>query len=133
MPDAPSPPVQAPWTAVIRSLTRTAYSGSYGIAYAINLTPDPATGLVEPAWTETAFLQALKTGRHNSTNNPRALATPMLNVSIRVSNLSDDDLKAMFAYLRSIPPIRNHVPDLASPIPDGGTQADGGTPTDGGP
>jgi hypothetical protein len=33
--------------------------------------------------------------------------------------MSDTDLKAVFAYLRSIPPIVNHVPD---PIPPTGSK-----------
>jgi hypothetical protein len=31
--------------------------------------------------------------------------------------LTDEDLKAIYAYLRSIPPVRNQVPD---PIPPDG-------------
>jgi len=31
--------------------------------------------------------------------------------------LSDDDLKAVFAYLKSIPPIRNKVPEPLPPPP----------------
>ena len=31
------------------------------------------------------------------------------------SRMSDDDLKAVFAYLKSVPPVRNHVPDYAAP------------------
>jgi hypothetical protein len=30
------------------------------------------------------------------------------------ANLTDDDLKAIFAYLKTVPPIANHVPE---PIP----------------
>ena len=30
------------------------------------------------------------------------------------ANLTDEDLKAIFAYLRTVPPITNHVPE---PIP----------------
>jgi hypothetical protein len=29
--------------------------------------------------------------------------------------MTDDDLKAIYAYLRSIPPIVNHVPDYQPP------------------
>jgi len=34
-------------------------------------------------------------------------------------NMTDDDLKAMYAYLRTIPPVTNHVPDavVATPAP----------------
>jgi hypothetical protein len=30
-------------------------------------------------------------------------------------NLTDDDLKAVYAYLRTIPPIVNHIPDYVPP------------------
>jgi len=32
-----------------------------------------------------------------------------------VGALSDEDLKSLFAYLRSIPPIRNRVPEPVTP------------------
>jgi len=38
-----------------------------------------------------------------------------------LAKLSDSDLKAVFAYLRSLPPVRNHVPD---PVPAGTPQLD---------
>ena len=30
-------------------------------------------------------------------------------------NLTDDDLKAVYAYLRTIPPVTNHIPDPVAP------------------
>jgi hypothetical protein len=36
--------------------------------------------------------------------------------------MNDDDLKAVFAYLKSIPPIANHVPD---PLPPPGAPKHG--------
>jgi hypothetical protein len=32
-----------------------------------------------------------------------------------LSSLIDDDLRAVFAYLKSLPPIRNRVPDPVPP------------------
>jgi hypothetical protein len=32
-----------------------------------------------------------------------------------IGKATDDDLKAIFAYLKSIPPIQNHVPDWVPP------------------
>jgi hypothetical protein len=29
--------------------------------------------------------------------------------------MTDDDLKAVFAYLKTIPPVANHVPDYQEP------------------
>jgi hypothetical protein len=33
-----------------------------------------------------------------------------------ISNMTDDDLRAVFAYLRSVKPIRNRVPDPIPPV-----------------
>jgi hypothetical protein len=32
-----------------------------------------------------------------------------------VGKATDDDLKAIYAYLRTVPPIVNHVPDYKEP------------------
>jgi hypothetical protein len=91
----------------------TAWSGEWGVSFAANLTPDQNTGL--GIWTEEMFVKALKTGRHMATS--REILPPM--PWYWYSRLSDDDLRAMFAYLRTIRPITNHVPD---PIPPAAAQ-----------
>jgi hypothetical protein len=58
-------------------------------------------------WTEEMFVNALRTGRHMGTS--RTIMPPMPWPAY--SKLTDDDLKAVYAYLRSIPPIRNQVTD----------------------
>ena len=83
----------------------TAWSGPWGVSYAINLTPDPDTGL--GSWTEQMFVGALKTGKHMGVSRP--ILPPMPWQAFR--NFSEEDLKAMFAYLRTVPPIKNRVPD----------------------
>jgi hypothetical protein len=84
--------------------TNTAFSGPWGVSYTFNLTPDPNTGL--GIWTEEMFIAAIRTGRHMGVSRP--INPPMPWPSYR--NASDEDLKAVFAYLRSIKPIVNHVP-----------------------
>ena len=32
-----------------------------------------------------------------------------------LQNLNEPDVRAMFAYLKTVPPIQNHVPDLLPP------------------
>jgi hypothetical protein len=99
------PPVQkGPWIATAM-WDLTAWSGPWGISYAVNLTPDPDTGIGH--WTEEMFVQALKTGKHMGKSRP--ILPPMPWEAFR--NFSEDDLKAMFAYTRSVPPIRNRVPE----------------------
>src|ERR1700722_15701162 len=44
--------------------TLTAWSGPWGVSFAANLTPDPATGITSGVWSEDLFVKALKTGKH---------------------------------------------------------------------
>jgi len=106
----------SPWT-IATTDTLTAWSGPWGVSFAANLTPDRNTGTGEGGpWTEELFIKALKSGKHLGTS--RDILPPM--PWNWYSQLSDEDLKAIWAYLRTIPPITNHVPD---PIPPGGGPA----------
>jgi mono/diheme cytochrome c family protein len=88
--------------------TGTAYSGPWGVSFTANLTPDRNTGL--GIWTEDMFIRAMRTGKHMGTSRDILPPMPWTNYA----QMPDDDLKALFAYLRTIKPITNHVPD---PIP----------------
>lgn len=93
----------SPWTThTIDHLT--AWSGPWGVSYAANLTPDQNTGL--GIWTEDMFVRALKEGKHMGTARPILPPMPWP----EYSKLPEEDLKAMYAYLRSIPAISNRVP-----------------------
>ncbi len=87
----------------------TAAIGPWGTSFAANLTPDD-TGI--GSWTEAQFLTAIKHGKYKGMENSRALLPPMPWQTI--SHLPDSDLKAMFAYLKTIKPVQNIVP---APIP----------------
>lgn len=104
-PPAPS----APWMAQF-SDTNTAWAGPWGVSFTANLTSDPETGIGN--WTEETFVEAIRTGRHLGRGRP--ILPPMPWPMIR--NLTDDDLKAVFAYLRSVPPIVNRVPEPLPPV-----------------
>ncbi len=81
----------------------TAWTGGWGQSVASNLTPDPATGL-GMRYTEAKFVQTMRTGK-----KPEGVAImPPMPVDVYV-NMKDDDLKAIFAYLKTIKPIRNAV------------------------
>ena len=109
LPAAPKVPAGSPW--IIQTTgTLTAWTGPWGTTFAANLTPDPDTGLKSSAWSEDAFLKAMKTGKHIGTG--RDILPPM--PWQMYSALGDDDLKAIWAYLQTIPPVKNEVPD---PIP----------------
>ena len=96
----------------------TSAAGPWGVSFASNLTPDKETGMGE--WTEQAFMQAMRTGRHQGQPNARMILPPMPWPGI--AKMTDEDLKAMWAYLRSIPAIKNQVP---LPVPPGAPPAPG--------
>ena len=109
-PIKPGPP--GPWMAVT-SMDLTAWAGPWGTSYAFNLTPDENTGI--GSWSEETFMKTLRTGRHMGHGRP--ILPPMPWQMYR--HLTDDDLKAVYAYLRSIPPVKNRVPEavIAPPPP----------------
>ena len=98
----------APWMGAF-SPTLTAWSGPWGVSFAANLTPDSETGVLRD-FSEQQFIQTMRTGRH--LGQGRQILPPM---PWQVyGNMTDEDLKAVYAYLRQIPAIKNKVPD---PIP----------------
>jgi mono/diheme cytochrome c family protein len=105
----PSPPaVNQSWIAV-GSQDFTAWAGPWGISYAMNLTPDENTGI--GSWSEQTFVQAMKTGKHMGVSRP--ILPPMPWPSY--GQLKDDDLKAIYAFLRTLPAVKNRIPDPVSP------------------
>ena len=88
--------------------------GPWGTSFAANLTPDE-TGIGN--WSEAQFLKAIKEGKFKGMENTRPLLPPMPWTEYR--NFPDEDLKAIFAYLKTIKPIDNVVPAaiLATPQP----------------
>ena len=91
--------------------TLTAWVGPWGISYAANLTSD-STGI--GMWTEEQFMTALRMGKWKGMAANRDLLPPMPWQSFR--HLSDDEIKAIFAYLKSTPPIKNIEPPAAPPV-----------------
>jgi mono/diheme cytochrome c family protein len=106
----PPPPKlgEGPWLWV-GAATNTAYAGPWGVSYSSNLTPDNDTGIGK--WREEDFIQAIRTGRHVGAGRP--IMPPMPWTAYR--NLPDADLKALFAYLRSQPAVKNRVPEYQPP------------------
>jgi len=88
----------------------TAFVGPWGISYAANLTPDSATGI--GTWTADVFIKTLRTGKHLGMDNGRPILPPMPWPNL--AKLKDEDLKAIYTYLMSLPPISNRVP---GPVP----------------
>ncbi len=72
----------------------------------VNITPDPS-GI--PYYDEGLFIQAMRTGRVVA----RELDDMMPWAAYR--HLTDDDLKAMFAYLKTLPPVKHRVDNSVPP------------------
>lgn len=88
----------------------TAWYGPWGVTFAANLTPDLETGI--GSWTEQMFFQALRTGKHLGAPDGRNILPPM--PWQEIGALTDEDLKALFVYFKSLKPVSNAVPE---PIP----------------
>ena len=86
--------------------TFTSFKLPFGVVYSANLTPDTETG--SGNWTEEQFLKIFREGKHLGLDGGRGVLPPMPWQMIR--SLPDEDLVAIFAYLRSVPPIKNAVP-----------------------
>ena len=112
MPPAPKLPA-GPWL-VVSSASNTAWAGPWGVSFTANLTPDAESGLGR--WTLRQFLDTMRTGRHLGVGRPVLPPMPIP----AYKNFSDEDLGAMFSYLKSIPAVKNRVPD---PVPPGGARA----------
>ena len=84
-------------------------AGPWGVSYGANLTPDPETGL-KKRYTEASFIKTLRTGKKPEGED---LQPPMPWELYKV--LSDDDIKSMWAYLQTIPAIKNNVKSGAPP------------------
>lgn len=96
------PPLQAPGEIRV-SLDLTAWAGPWGNSYAANLTPDPETGL-GGRYTEAAFVQTIRTGKKPE---GEPLLPPMPWTVYR--QMTDEDLRAIYAYLTTLKPVRNFV------------------------
>jgi mono/diheme cytochrome c family protein len=106
----PAPPVlpDGPW-AVAVAATNTAWSGPWGVSFTANLSPDPETGLGR--WTLRNFKDTIRSGRHMGRGRPILPPMPIP----MYKHMTDADLEAVFAFLQSIPPIENRVPEPLPP------------------
>jgi mono/diheme cytochrome c family protein len=107
MPPVPQLPT-GPWM-VVSSATNTAWAGPWGVSFTANLTPDRETGI--GAWTPRDFVQTIRSGRH--LGRGREILPPMPIPAYR--QMTDADLAAIFAYLRTVPAVKNRVPEPLAP------------------
>jgi hypothetical protein len=90
---------------------QTGWIGPWGITYSSNLTSD-STGI--GTWTVERFIYAIRNGKYNGRASDRNLLPTMPWVMYR--NMTDEELKAIFAYLKSTKPVKNKVPPPIPPI-----------------
>lgn len=83
----------------------TSAAGPWGQSYAANISSD-ATGIGN--WKEEQFIKALREGKYKGLDNTRPLLPPM--PWFVYKNFSDDDLKSIFAFLKTTKPVHNVVP-----------------------
>jgi mono/diheme cytochrome c family protein len=106
----PLPPANLPagYMAAIGG-TFTSFSGPWGTSFTKNLTPDKETGLGD--WTVEEFIATMQTGRERGKGRPVLPPMPVQNLKA----LSDSDIRALFAYLQSLPAIKNRTPQPVEP------------------
>lgn len=88
----------------------TAAAGPWGVSFAGNLTPD-STGT--GSWTFEQFKKALTKGKFKGLDGGRMLLPPMPWQGFAA--MTDDDIESIWAYLKSIPPVKNVVPSPIAP------------------
>ena len=109
IPTLPDAKIDSPeWIDFLGTLDTTEWAGPWGIVFSKNITPDPETGIGK--WNEQIFIETMRSGKHIDLK--RGILPPMPWQDY--SKLSDQDLKAIFAYLMTLPPVRNAVP---KPVP----------------
>ena len=104
------PTVTPGWDGMTAARTLTAFSGAWGTSYAMNLTPDSLTGI--GTWTEEMFIKTIRSGKHWGTSRPIMPPMPWFNYA----KMTDEDLKSVYAYLRTIPPVVNNIQPYRPPM-----------------
>jgi len=94
------------------SLDLTAWWGPWGQTVASNLTPDTATGMPAKGYNEKTFVATMRSGK--KPNGTMVMPPMPLDV---YQNLTDDDLRSIWAYLATLKPIRNAVLAGTTPPP----------------
>lgn len=86
------------------NLSFTAFAGPFGVAVAGNLSPCPDTGIGRKTAEE--LIESWRTGKH--WKEDRMVLPPMPMDAYQ--HLTDDDIRAIFAYLMSLPAVYNDCP-----------------------
>lgn len=84
--------------------TGTAFAGPWGVSVAPNLTPDKETGI--GAMTPEQMIRSFREGKHWKEGRPILRPMPVQNYA----GMTDDDIRAIHAFLMSLPPVKNAAP-----------------------
>ncbi|MFZ2899861.1 MAG: c-type cytochrome [Saprospiraceae bacterium] len=88
----------------------TSAMGPWGVSFAANITSD-ASGI--GAWSEEQFRKAIREGKFKGLDGTRPLLPPM--PWFNFAKLTDEDIRAIYTYLKSTPPVRNVPPNAIMP------------------
>jgi mono/diheme cytochrome c family protein len=108
LPEIPENVPLGPW--IVFNGELTAAAGPWGVSFAGNLTPH-GTGIGN--WSLEQFGKALREGKYKGLDNSRPIMPPMPVEGFK--HLTDDDLEAIYMYLKSLKPIDNVVPAYRPP------------------
>jgi len=103
LPPVDTTEIKKGWTLFNPDLTSAV--GMWGASFSAYLTSD-ATGIGN--WSEEQFFTALRKGKWKGMEGNRDLLPPM--PWHNIGKLKDDDLRAVFAFLKSTNPVENLVP-----------------------
>lgn len=105
LPDLPYAKIMAGETEKMFYTTdATVWVGRWGVSFAANLTPEPETGIGN--WKEEDFIDIFRGNRHFA-EGAEVISPMPVNV---YSRLGFFELRSIFIYLQTLPPVVNSVP-----------------------
>jgi mono/diheme cytochrome c family protein len=84
----------------------------FGTLHAENITSDPETGIGE--WSDEQIARAIRSG---VTRKGRQLHWQGMIWDL-LSNMDEEDVRAVIGYLRTLPPVKNAIPEARAPEAD---------------
>ncbi len=86
------------------------YDGPFGSVFSANITPDRETGI--GGWTDEQIITAIRLGRRP--NGDRLIPVHPYTV---FNGMAEEDLRALVAFLRTLPPVRRSTPPKHITVP----------------
>jgi mono/diheme cytochrome c family protein len=86
------------------------YEGPFGTVYSANITPDRETGIGD--WSDDQLITAIRLGRRP--NGERLIPVHPYTV---FNGMAEGDLRALVAYLRTVPPVKRATPEKKITVP----------------